>query len=406
MFKFVKKGVFMLLVASLVMGVTSCKDDDPDYENVTPPVVEVAPSQIAGVVSAMNGDAIKDATVKATTGGKDVTATTDANGSYVLENVAKGTYTMEVAAEGKQVATGSLTVSKDGETVVYNAMLANAGKEVTVSATEDVVEETKTEVPEDNKEAEVTTEATIPAAAIDDTEAKIILTTVYTEGAATKGMVSKADTRAAKSTMLMGTDVDCSKEGVKLNKPITLSFDLGEEVVAVVTVKKNVNGSWETVNARKEGNKVTVDADEFGTYSVFADVDVAFSASAEAISFSQPEFDNLYGSKDMTVGNATYTYKQGGEINKTATGKLNAQLRQILAHQIQGNRVTTATGTYPLNVTLPVGTALTLTGSQTLTTVTASCGGKSASGKVYGSVSVAAATYNRQHTGGGNKPGA
>ena len=111
MFKFVKKGVFMLLVASLVMGVTSCKDDDPDYENVTPPVVEVAPSQIAGVVSAMNGDAIKDATVKATTGGKDVTATTDANGSYVLENVAKGTYTMEVAAEGKQVATGSLTVS-------------------------------------------------------------------------------------------------------------------------------------------------------------------------------------------------------------------------------------------------------------------------------------------------------
>ena len=75
MFKFVKKGAFMLLVASLVMGVTSCKDDDPDYENVTPPVVEVAPSQITGVVSAMNGDAIKGATVKATTGGKDVTAT-------------------------------------------------------------------------------------------------------------------------------------------------------------------------------------------------------------------------------------------------------------------------------------------------------------------------------------------
>ena len=27
MFKFLKKGAFMLLVASLVMGVTSCKDD-------------------------------------------------------------------------------------------------------------------------------------------------------------------------------------------------------------------------------------------------------------------------------------------------------------------------------------------------------------------------------------------
>lgn len=393
----------MLLIASLLMGVTSCKDDDPDYENVTPPTVEVAPSQITGVVTAMNGDAIKGATVTATAGGKDVTATTDANGAYVLENVATGTYAMQVAAEGKQVGAGSLTVSKDGETIVYNAMLANAGKEVAVSATEEVVEETKTEVPEDNKEAEVTTVATIPAAAIEDTDARIILTTVYTEGATAKGVMSKADTRAAKSTMLMGTDVSCTKGGVELKKPVSLEFDLGEEVVAVVTVKKNVNGSWETVDAKKEGNKVTVDAGEFGTYSVFADVNVTFSASTEAISFSQPGFDNLYGSKDMPVGNATYTYKQGGEIDKAASGKLNAQLRQILAHQIQGNKVTTATGTYPLNVTLPVGTALTLSGSQKLTTVTASCNGKSANGKVYGSVSVTAVTYNRQHTGGSNK---
>ena len=142
------------------------------------------------------------------------------------------------------------------------------------------------------------------------------------------------------------------------------------------------------------------------TYRGFAVCDGACSALAESLSFDQPGVANRYGSKGVTGGKATYTYKQGGEIDKTATGKLNAQLRQILAHQIQGNRVTTATGTYPLNVTLPVGTALTLTGSQTLTTVTASCGGKSASGKVYGSVSVAAATYNRQHTGGGNKPGA
>ena len=109
--------------------------------------------------------------------------------------------------------------------------------------------------------------------------------------------------------------------------------------------------------------------------------------------------------KDMQANNVTYIYKQGGEIG-VATGHLNAQLRQILAHRIKGNKVTTATGTYPLNVTLPVGTALTLSGSQQLTTITASCSGKSASGKVYGSVSVAAATYNRQHTGGGNKPGA
>ena len=395
----------MLLVASLAMGVASCDDDDPDYENVIPPVIEIAPSQITGVVTAMNGNAIKGATIKATTGGKDVTATTNANGSYILENVTAGTYIIEVAAEGKQIATGNLTVSKEGETVIYNAMLANVGKEVIVSATEEVVEETKTEVPEDNKEAEVTTIATIPASALEDTEAKIILTTVYTEEAVAKDhAMSKANTRASKSTMLMGTDVSCSKEGVELKKPISLEFELGEEVVAVITVKKNVNGIWEKVDARKEGNKVTVDVGEFGTYSVFADVDVVFSTSTEAISFSQSEFDNLYGSKDIQVNDVTYAYKQGGEIGK-ATGKINAQLRQILAHQIQGNKVTTATSTYPLNVTLPIGTALTLTGSQALTTVTASCDGKSANGKVYGNVNVEVTTYNRQHTGGGSQPG-
>lgn len=169
----------------------------------------------------------------------------------------------------------------------------------------------------------------------------------------------------------------------------------------VVTVKKNVNGNWQEVSAQKNGNKVVVDADNFGTYSVFADVDVTFNATTEPISFDNSEYDNLYGSKDLTVGNVTYTYKQGGEIEK-ATGKLNAQLRQILAQQIQGNKVTTATGTYPINVTLPVGTALLLSGNQKVETGTATCNGKSASGKVYGNVSVTATAYNRQHTGGSN----
>ncbi len=144
-----------------------------------------------------------------------------------------------------------------------------------------------------------------------------------------------------------------------------------------------------------------VSADEFSTYSVFADIEVTSSTSSESISFGQAEFDNLYGSKDMKVTSTTYTYKQGGEIDK-ATGRLNAQLRQILANQIKGNSVRTATGTYDLNVTLPVGTALKLSGRQELTTVTASCDGKSAKGMVYGSVTVVASTYNRQHNGGTN----
>lgn len=392
-----KRGAYMLLVACLSAGMVGCDDDDPDYENVQPPVVEVAASHISGVVSSMSGDAIQGATVKATADGKTLTATTDADGAYTLDEVVKGTYAVEVSAEGKQTVNGEITISKDGEIGMFNAMLANVGKEVEVSTEKETQTTVTTEAAKDNKEAEVEVDVVIPAAAVEDPEAKIVITPVYTEEAAK----TKADTRAAKSTMLMGTQVTCNKADVNLSKPIDLTFDLGEEVASVVKVQKYANGKWSDADARQEGGKVIVSADEFGTYSVFADIEVTSKTSSEAISFGQAEFDNLYGSKDMNVTSTTYTYKQGGEIDK-ATGRLNAQLRQILANQIKGNSVRTATGTYDLNVTLPVGTALTLSGRQELTTVTATCEGKSASGKVYGSVTVAAVTYNRQHNGGTN----
>jgi len=59
-----------------------------------------------------------------------------------------------------------------------------------------------------------------------------------------------------------------------------------------------------------------------------------------------------------------------------------------------------ATGTYPINVTLPVGTAMNISGRQEVTTLTASALGRSVSGKQYGTVSVITRTWNRQHTGG------
>ena len=59
-----------------------------------------------------------------------------------------------------------------------------------------------------------------------------------------------------------------------------------------------------------------------------------------------------------------------------------------------------AIGTYLINVTLPVGTAMNISGRQEVTTLTASALGRSVSGKQYGTVSVITRTWNRQHTGG------
>jgi hypothetical protein len=53
-------------------------------------------------------------------------------------------------------------------------------------------------------------------------------------------------------------------------------------------------------------------------------------------------------------------------------------------------------------VTLPVGTAMNISGQQEVITLTASALGRSVSGKQYGTVSVITRTWNRQHTGGSN----
>lgn len=392
--KKLKRGAMMLFTVCLLGGFAmGCSDDDPDYENVAPPVVEAAESNISGLVSAVSGDPIQGAAVTATAGGNKLTATTAADGTYIFNGVAKGTYTLEVTADGKLPESGSVTVSKDGEISVWNVMLTNKGKEVAVSQTEETKVEVTTETAKGNEEAEVKVEAVIPPAAVEE-GAAIIITPVYSAEA--------AESRAAgESLMFVGTSLTCSKADAKLKAAVSLSFRVDEEIAALAKVRKYVNGKWVDVAAAIADGVVKFDADEFGSYGLFGEVKVNVSKSSQAVSFSQSSFDNLYGSTDMTVSSVTYTYKQGAEL-PSVTGKLKAQLKEVLAHQIKGVGVKTVTGTYPLNVTLPVGTALNVTGSQEVTTVTVSSGSHSVSGKNYGSVSLSAGTYNRQHTGGSN----
>ena len=63
MYNFVRRGAYMLLIAGLTMGVAGCSDDDPDYDNVTPPVVEVASNTLTGVITSLSGEGISGAKV-------------------------------------------------------------------------------------------------------------------------------------------------------------------------------------------------------------------------------------------------------------------------------------------------------------------------------------------------------
>lgn len=391
--KFMNFGVLALLGMALTFGMTSCSDDDPDYSNVTPPTVELAKANISGMVTTIGGKPIAGARVSALMGSDMLTAMTDANGEYKLEGVKNGTYTMQAIADGKQTMSGSVTVA-DGETAAWNTRLSNEATTVSVSQTEETSVEVVTETLENNEEARVTTVTVVPAAAVEEGE-EIIVTPVYsTDYVATKAATTK-------DFMVMGINISCSNPNAVLKAPIKLTFDLTDDVIAQIKPMKEVNGSWVEAEVTEEGEKVVFTVDAFTTYSLFINATLNQNASTEAISFAQAEYDNLYGASEMSVGTATYTYKMGSEIGQHSN-LLGAYLAEILAQQMAGSTVKTVNGSYEINVTLPIGTALTLSGKQAVETTSIAAGSTTVSGKSYGKVSVTANTYNRQHNGGTN----
>ena len=393
MYNFVRRGAYMLLIAGLTMGVAGCSDDDPDYDNVTPPVVEVASNTLTGVITSLSGEGISGAKVSL---GADNSATTDANGVYLFKDVKAGTYQLKAEAEGKLSHTGTLTVAdvKKAQNLVWNAALASdVKKEVGVSADAPSEGKVETETLKGNEEAKVEMKVEVAAGTV-DTDVKVIISPLYRE--------EDVVTRAAGETMLVGAALSCDKEGVSLKKAIELSFELDTELAGKVEVKQYKNGEWVKADSRVEDSHVVVAASEFASYGLFLGVEFSEKKSTKAVEFEQSKWDNLYGSKDMSVGEAAYTYKVGTEISTEGTvSKLTALLIEELAQRF-GATATTLNGSYPINVTLPVGTMLEISGVQEEWDVSASALGKSASGTCHGNVVIEVATSNRQHTGGGN----
>ena len=370
MYNFVRRGAYMLLIAGLTMGVAGCSDDDPDYDNVTPPVVEVASNTLTGVITSLNGEGISGAKVSL---GEGNSATTDANGVYLFKDVKAGTYQLKAEAEGKLSQTGTLTVAdvKKSQNLVWNAALASdVKKEVSVSADAPSEGKVETETLKGNEEAKVEVKAEIAAGAVEADEAgevKVVISPLYRE----EDVMARA-ARATDETMLVGAVLSCNKEGASLKKAIELGFELDSELAG------------------------KVDA----SYGLFLGVEFSEKKSTEVVAFEQSKWDNLYGSKDMSVVEAAYIYKTGTEISTEGTSKLTALLVEKLAQRF-GATAVTVSGSYPINVTLPVGTMLEISGVQEEWSVSASALGKSASGTRYGIVTVAVVTSNRQHTGGG-----
>ena len=393
--KVLKLGMFAFLSLAFATGFVGCSDDDPDYSNVTPPTVEVFHS-ISGRVTGMDGNGLS-----ATVSMNGTSTQTSSDGTFVFENVATGSYTLTAEAAGKlsKETTVTVTASGQGTNVVWDVALPNAGTTVTISANGDTEERVTSETIEGNEEGAVTVDVTVPEAANLPEGSSIIITPIYNMDEAES--LTRAATRASESVMLIGTNVQCTDDNATLSEPLTLTYDVDPEVAASITAQKYVNGQWVDAEFTVDGDQVTVFADQFTSYTLLFGAEVTSSSSSVALAFEQDLWNNLYGSGDMTVGSASFTYHIGTEITSSGTSKITAYLIEILA-RIAGASVTTATGSYPINVTLPIGTALHVTGEQQVTTLTVSALNRSVSGRQYGDVAVVTTTYNREHNGGGS----
>ena len=284
-----------------------------------------------------------------------------------------------------------MTLSNEGTTVTANA---------DGSANADVTSETL----KGNEKGEIAMSLTAPAGAVEAGE-QIIVTPIYSTDEVEQAALRSVSTKAVGSTLLIGTRISSSNASATLQKPVTLEYDVDPEIAGTITAQKYVNGTW--VDAEYTvgtDGKVTVVADQFTSYSLLCGATITSLTTSEALSFSPDEWDNLYGSGDMSVPSASYSYKIGTDISSSGTNKITAYLIEIVA-RAAGAGVTTATGTYPINVILPVGTAMSISGQQKVTTLTASALGRSVSGKQYGTVSVVTSTWNRRHTGGSGGSG-
>lgn len=388
----VKLGMFAFLGVALATGFVGCSDDDPDYSNVTPPTVEVSHS-ISGRVTGMDGNGLS-----ATVSLDGTSVQTQADGTFEFEGVSAGSHTLSASATGKQTKETTVTVSSNGNgsNVVWNVSLPNEGTTVEIAANGDTEASVTSETIEGNENGEVTVDVTVPETALPQ-GSSIVITPLYTlEEAETR-----AATRAAETLMLIGTRVECTDADATLSEPITLTYDVDAEVAQSITAQKYVNGQWVDAEFTVDGDRVTVFADQFTSYTLLFGADVTSSSTTTPLAFEQDLWDNLYGSGDMTVGSASFTYHIGTEITSSGTNRITAYLIEILA-RIAGANVTTATGTYPINVTLPIGTALHVTGTQQVTTLTVSALNRSVSGRQYGDIAVVTTAYNRQHNGGGS----
>lgn len=380
-----KKATY--LISLVLFLLTGCDDLDRSYEDMVPPEIPSQYPSIFGIITNKSGTPIKDALVQV----GDQTAKTDSSGIYYFRHVIPGSYPVSVKASGMTSIENTITVPETEGQIVrcipFNAILASSGSIVKkdVKAASGGRLNTSAETLSGNDKARISLELVIPENALTQ-DATISLQPLYDTSFMPDG-----------SGMLVGARV----EGATFKSSVRLSIGADWELAGLGFVMKLTNGQWTKVASYHDKGALSIEISEPGDYGIFVPITFTEKVSQQGISFTENVWDNIHGGGWEHVSQAKYSYMSGAEIPASGKSVLEALLKERLA-ATYGTSTKVIPDSSQLNVTLPVGVRLSVSGIQETRKVTLTAGSTNVTCTSYGSVSIRGKAVDREDTGGSN----
>lgn len=384
----------LFVLAAVSVSMTACHHKD-DVGPVNPPVIENAPNKVMGYITGLSGKSIAGAVITL----NSESTTSNNEGYYEFVNVTSGSYTISVTATGMLSESDviSLPASDITQYYVWNASLYEDRSVKFNYETETGGEsETTTESIEDNELAEIDIDLSIDANDISE-DSEIILTPIYSEE-------SSLLTKAVESgnQMLVGCIISASNPKAEIIKPINLTFNVGEDDAADFHAMIYKDGNWVGTESFIQNGAVVVPVMEFGGVGLFSNLTVSSSTTSRNLEFSQSYWDNTGGASSMQIGETSFDYMAGIEFKGKAQNSLEALIMEYIARNLTGLKATKRTSTYPINVSLPMGYFLSITGTQQEINLTVKHNQAEVTATNYGTCSFRVTSDNKIHSGGGD----
>ncbi|MDE6418655.1 MAG: carboxypeptidase regulatory-like domain-containing protein [Duncaniella sp.] len=387
-----KKFLLFAAAALSIAAFTSCKGEDLRIEPIAPPVV-YAPNTLSGYITDYKGQPIQGATVAY----GDKTTTTDAAGHYIFNDIEAGEYTVTASANNYFSNSTDLTVVKmdKSQYITWNAMLdRKVSQQVNVTVNEGGEGEVTSDAIQGNDNANIDINVDVDPGSVPN-NVNLYLTPIYTDDT---DVISRADDE----DLLIGATLWSDTPNLTLSKPVNIHFNVDGTVTSNVTTKILQNGTWVEVPFTTDETGVNVQTQTLTSVGLFFPVTLTKTATTAGIQMNPSSFNNIFGNATLEAKESSFSFRSGADYNVHGANSLEALLIERLA-RIMGPLYKVNNATYPVNLTLPVGTAASLSALQRNTLYTLTSRTHSVKGTLYGTVEVTVVTtVATDHEGGSN----